>query len=85
VTQQADRRNSTPRLATLATALSWPIAKRSLLIMVIVGSVLNLINQGDALISGDKVNWYKIVLTYSVPFCVATYGAYCAFRTMRDH
>lgn len=69
-------------LAALRTALSWPIARRSLLVMVAVGSLLNLINQGDALFSGAAVNWYKIALTYIVPFCVATYGACCAIKAL---
>lgn len=51
---------------------------------VIVGTILNLINQGDALRSGGKVNLTKILLTYAVPYCVATYGAVSfRFATMR--
>jgi hypothetical protein len=47
--------------------------------MLIVGSLLNLINQGDALIGSDAINWWKLLLTYCVPFCVATFGAYSAY------
>ena len=39
----------------------------------------NLINQGDALFSGRHIDLLKLVLTYIVPYCVATYGA-VAFR-----
>ncbi|MEM7749116.1 MAG: nitrate/nitrite transporter NrtS [Pseudomonadota bacterium] len=46
--------------------------------------MLNLINQGDALMAGADVVWWKITLTYCVPFCVATYGACCAFRTINS-
>jgi purine-cytosine permease-like protein len=46
---------------------------------VVVGTLLNLINQGDALFSGRHINWLKLGLTYIVPYCVATYGA-VAFR-----
>ena len=70
------------RIETLRLVLAWPVAKRSLIIMVIVGSVLNVINQGDMMFAGGAVNWWKVVLTYCVPFCVATYGAFCAFRTL---
>ena len=66
----------------LGSALSWPVARRSLVIMFVVGSVLNIINQGDVLWTGGDVVWWKIAMTYCVPFCVATYGAYCAFRAM---
>lgn len=41
----------------------------------VIGTVLNLINQGDALFGGGSVNWLKISLTYLVPYCVSTYGA----------
>ena len=41
----------------------------------VVGTILNLINQGDALFEGGHVNLAKIILTYAVPYCVATYGA----------
>ena len=44
----------------LRAALAWPVAKRSLIIMVVVGTVLNSINQGDALLSGRPVDWWKI-------------------------
>jgi hypothetical protein len=65
----------------LHQALSWPIARRSLTTMLVVGSILNLINQGDVLLRAGPINWWKIVVTYCVPFCVATYGAYSAFRS----
>jgi hypothetical protein len=70
-----------PRQA-LRHALSWPIARRSLATMLIVGSVLNIINQGDALLLSGPINWWKIAITYCVPFCVATYGAYAALRAV---
>jgi len=42
---------------------------------LVVGAILNLINQGDALLSGGHLNLTKIALTFLVPYCVATYGA----------
>ncbi|MGI9434723.1 MAG: nitrate/nitrite transporter NrtS [Geminicoccaceae bacterium] len=44
-------------------------------VALIVGVILNLINQGDALIAGADVNLLKVALTFIVPYCVATYGA----------
>lgn len=61
--------------AALRQALSPACARRSLAVAVVVGTILNLINQGDALLAGADLNWWKIALTYVVPFCVATYGA----------
>jgi len=46
-----------------------------LLIALVIGTILNLINQGDALMAGATVNLFKLFLTYLVPYCVATYGA----------
>ena len=68
------------RYRVLRRALSWQIARRSLATMLVVGSVLNAINQGDALWSVAHISWWKLVLTYCVPFCVATFGAYSAYR-----
>jgi hypothetical protein len=51
------------------------VPRRSLAVALIVGTVLNLINQGDALVGAAHVDFTKIVLTYAVPYCVATYGA----------
>jgi hypothetical protein len=51
--------------------------RRSLIAAVVVGSALTMLNQGDTLLSGQWANalYWKIPLTYCVPFCVATYGA----------
>lgn len=60
------------------------VPRRSLVVALIVGTILNLINQGDALLNGTAINIAKIILTYAVPYFVATYGA-VSFRlaTMR--
>ena len=55
--------------------LSDGVPRRSLFVALIVGTVLNLINQGEVLFGDGKLNLAKIVLTYAVPYCVATYGA----------
>ena len=50
---------------------------RSLVIAAIVGTLLTAINQGNVILQGDAsaaLAW-KIPLTYSVPYCVATAGA----------
>jgi hypothetical protein len=56
-------------------AISDGVPQRSLIVALVVGTVLNLINQGDALIAGGPIDWTKILLTIVVPYCVATYGA----------
>lgn len=66
----------------LRRVLAPPILWRSVTVAVLVGTVLNLINQGDALIGGHGVIWWKIALTYCVPFLVASFGSYSALRTL---
>lgn len=55
--------------------------QRSLAVAAIIGTVLNLINQGPEIFTGHWPIWWKVVLTYFVPFAVASYGSYAAFRS----
>jgi len=59
----------------LSLCIADGIPKRSLLVALVVGSVLNLVNQGDVLVHGGRINLLKLALTYLVPYVVATYGA----------
>jgi hypothetical protein len=54
---------------------------RSLLVAMVIGTLLNAINQGPEILSGHAPIWWKLVLTYFVPFAVASYGSYAAFRS----
>jgi len=56
-------------------AVSDGIPIRSLRVAIVVGTILNLINQGDALFGALPLNWTKVLLTYFVPYAVSTYGA----------
>jgi hypothetical protein len=56
-------------------ACTQGVPKRSLVVALIVGTILNLINQGDALVTGMPLDVMKLLLTYLVPYCVSTYGA----------
>jgi len=58
-------------------ALSPSVIKRALKISFIVGSILNLINQGNYIFSLDFANIHilKLLLTYIVPYSVTTYTA----------
>ena len=71
----------------MVQALAWPITcsflARAIAVMIIVGSILNLINQGEALFQGAPINFAKLLLTYVVPFCVSTYGTWSALITAR--
>jgi hypothetical protein len=61
-----------------ACAVSDGVPRRSLVVALVVGTILTLINQGDALLAGGAVDWVKIALTYCVPYAVCTYGAVAA-------
>lgn len=63
-------------MKALREAMSPACARRSLVVAVIVGTALNAINQGDVWLASGALNYWKIALTYLVPFCVATYGAW---------
>jgi hypothetical protein len=57
-----------------------PIVQRSLGVALIVGTILNLINQGGALIGGIGIVYWKLALTWCVPFLVSSFGSYTALR-----
>ena len=57
------------------------VIKRSTIIALVVGTLLNVINQYDALVYGASIQWVKAVLTYCVPFCVSVISSVI---TMRD-
>ena len=59
------------------TLMRPSLLRRSLLTGLVVGSILTAINQGNIVLNGEfpASLFWKIPLTYSVPFCVATWGA----------
>jgi hypothetical protein len=63
--------------------ISDGVPKRSLIVALIVGTILNLINQGDVLFGGGRLNVWKLILTFAVPYAVATYGA-VSYRLRAD-
>ncbi len=76
--------DTAPILKCLTCALRHaPMLRRSIIAALVVGTILTLLNQGDILLSGSWNNglYWKIPLTYCVPFMVATYGALSNSRT----
>lgn len=59
----------------IQTACSAKIVKSSLRIALVVGSILNLVNQGSAILAGTGISWIHVALNYFVPYCVASYSA----------
>lgn len=54
-----------------------PMVRRSFTVALVVGTILTLLNQGDTILAANWHNalYWKIPLTYCVPFLVATFGA----------
>jgi hypothetical protein len=73
--QLSDASSLTHMAEFLNTALSGRIAINALRIALVVGTVLNLINQGEALFTGGAISWPHVLLNYLVPYCVASYSA----------
>jgi hypothetical protein len=69
------------RREALAAVFSGQAVRRSLWVALIVGTILNGINQGEAILAGSGIVLWKILLTYAVPFAVASYGSYAAIRS----
>lgn len=63
--------------ACFKLAFRSDIVARGIKVGVLVGSILTLINYGDVLLAGEfyPAMWWKIPLTYVVPYCVATYAS----------
>jgi len=57
--------------------VSRSVVLRAIKVALIVGTALNLINQGETLIALDfaSLNMTKFLLTYGVPYSVTTYTA----------
>ncbi|GAA3903874.1 hypothetical protein GCM10022276_23160 [Sphingomonas limnosediminicola] len=55
--------------------------RRSIVVALVVGTALNIINQGPEMLSGKWPVIWKLALTYIVPFLVSSYGSYAAFRS----
>ncbi|WP_299399588.1 nitrate/nitrite transporter NrtS [Pelagibius sp.] len=68
----------------LAVALRPAVVRRSVTVALVVGTALVAINQGDRLIAGQGLDLMKALLTYLVPYGVATYGAVSALLGRGD-
>jgi hypothetical protein len=81
-------RDEWPRAAPAGTLRqSWWVlaARRSIVVRAVkvcglVGTLLVIINQGDAVVAGGAIDWGKLLLTYMVPYGVSTFSAVAALR-----
>ena len=75
-------RNKIKRHSFLRIAFRESVIKRAIKIALIVGCILALINHGDRIIFQDmqSVDWFKILLTFCVPYCVSTISSVLAIK-----
>lgn len=67
----------------LVNPLVAPVTmRRAFKVALVVGTLLVLLNHGDRIVLGDWPVWWKVVLTYAVPYSVSSYST-AAF--MREH
>ncbi len=59
----------------LQTAFKRSIVLAAIKVAIVVGTILNLINQGGRLLDGLSLSWFHVGLNYLVPYCVSSYSA----------
>lgn len=59
----------------LRTARRRHIVVPALKVALVVGTLLNLVNQGGRLLDDMPINALQMLLNYLVPFCVSSYSA----------
>ena len=59
----------------LRCCLRAHIVRNAIKIALVVGTILNLINQSERVLAGGTISWLHFVLNYIVPYCVASYSA----------
>ena len=70
-----------PAGSWLRRATSNGVPRRSLLVALVVGSILNMINQWDGLFGDAALDLLQLCLNFVVPYLVATYGAVSMHRS----
>ena len=54
---------------------SGKIARAAIRVSLVVGTLLNVVNQGSQILAGTGISWPHLFLNYLVPYCVASYSA----------
>lgn len=55
--------------------LARPVVVNAIRVSLVVGTCLNLINQGSAIWTGGPIQWGKFLMNFAVPYLVASYSA----------
>lgn len=77
--------SESPSHTWIESACDPRVVRRSARVAAVVGTLLVAINYTDRALSGalGPADWVKMLLTYCVPYCVATYAAVQAIREGR--
>lgn len=67
--------DESPRASVLALMCSRRIAWSALKVSLVVGTVLNVINNGRQFWEHHPVSLWQVAMNYVVPFCVSSYSA----------
>ena len=67
--------NKAPAPGLLQRTCDPRIARSALKVALVVGIVLNAVNNGDRLLRGDAINWWQFALNFLVPYCVSSFSA----------
>ena len=59
--------------------------RKAAMTALVVGTVLVGINHADAILAGEPISLHKILLTYCVPYLVATWGAISGKKSVRNN
>ncbi|MDE2371924.1 MAG: nitrate/nitrite transporter NrtS [Burkholderiales bacterium] len=76
--QSVDEKGPPPgrhRAALLQLFVSPTIVRGGLKVALVVGTVLNILNNGEQLWTRHEVVLWRVAMNYLVPYCVSTYSA----------
>ena len=59
----------------LEVATEPHIVRAAIKVSLVVGTVLNIINQGGRVLDDLPLSWLHVGMNYLVPYCVASYSA----------
>jgi len=59
----------------LAVVVQRHIVLAAIKVSLVVGTVLNIINQGEQVLDGLPLSLFHLGMNYLVPYCVASYSA----------
>lgn len=71
------------QMSFISLAFSKQVVTRAIKVALIVGTLLALINHGERLFAMSLTgqDYFKVILTYFVPYAVSTWSAVSAIRS----